>query len=286
MQWAPSSRYNAGFTIVELLIVVVVIAILAAITVVSFNGIQQRAQQSAVQASVKDASTRILAYAAENSDRFPTSLSQIGSLGTNTSYTYIPSDASAPTNYCVSSASSANSQLSFGQIANGSISAGRCYTNVAMNPRLIGHTGFIAAGNGNASTTPGGGMVINQTGADAPAIDITITLPVQNVTYAVRFEGTNVAVRGTWDTSWSPINRQNGSYVGGVQSFTFDAGSSTVLRLRMGLPVGSSSGAQTTLDRIQVVQSNTPVTNYGTGGANWFWHGAENGSVSSGLLQL
>jgi prepilin-type N-terminal cleavage/methylation domain-containing protein len=35
-----------GFTIVELLIVVVVIAILAAITVVAFNGIQQRARDS------------------------------------------------------------------------------------------------------------------------------------------------------------------------------------------------------------------------------------------------
>lgn len=34
----------AGFTIVELLIVVVVIAILAAITIVSYNGIQERAK--------------------------------------------------------------------------------------------------------------------------------------------------------------------------------------------------------------------------------------------------
>ena len=33
-----------GFTIVELLIVIVVIAILASITIVAFNGIQARAQ--------------------------------------------------------------------------------------------------------------------------------------------------------------------------------------------------------------------------------------------------
>ena len=41
-----------GFTIVELLIVIVVIAILAAITIVAFNGIQQRAKNSAIQADL------------------------------------------------------------------------------------------------------------------------------------------------------------------------------------------------------------------------------------------
>lgn len=38
-----------GFTIVELLIVVVIIAILAAITIVAYNGIQNRAKTSAAQ---------------------------------------------------------------------------------------------------------------------------------------------------------------------------------------------------------------------------------------------
>ena len=49
MQWA---RKQTGFTIVELLIVIVVIAILAAITVVAYNGIQNRAYDSAVQSDI------------------------------------------------------------------------------------------------------------------------------------------------------------------------------------------------------------------------------------------
>lgn len=42
-----------GFTIVELLIVVVVIAILAAITVVSYNGITAQAEDSALKTALK-----------------------------------------------------------------------------------------------------------------------------------------------------------------------------------------------------------------------------------------
>ena len=50
MQWAKN-RYT-GFTIVELLIVIVVIAILAAITIVAYTGIQDRAKESNVQSDL------------------------------------------------------------------------------------------------------------------------------------------------------------------------------------------------------------------------------------------
>ena len=43
---------KGGFTIVELLIVIVVIAILASITVVAFNGLQNRAQNAKIAAAV------------------------------------------------------------------------------------------------------------------------------------------------------------------------------------------------------------------------------------------
>lgn len=49
--WAKQTR--SGFTIVELLIVVVVIAILAAITIVSYNGITTRSKESNAQSTLR-----------------------------------------------------------------------------------------------------------------------------------------------------------------------------------------------------------------------------------------
>ena len=46
-------RRRDGFTIVELMIVIVVIGILAAITIVSYNGIQQRAQNTKTASAVR-----------------------------------------------------------------------------------------------------------------------------------------------------------------------------------------------------------------------------------------
>ena len=53
-----------GFTIVELLIVIVVIAILAAIGVLAYTGIQNRANDSAVQSDVRNLAMKVMEYQA------------------------------------------------------------------------------------------------------------------------------------------------------------------------------------------------------------------------------
>ena len=59
-----------GFTIVELLIVIVVIAILAAITVVAYNGIQDRANDAIIKSDITAFAKKIKMYEVEN-ERYP-----------------------------------------------------------------------------------------------------------------------------------------------------------------------------------------------------------------------
>jgi prepilin-type N-terminal cleavage/methylation domain-containing protein len=55
-------KKDKGFTLVELLIVIVVIAILAAITIVAYNGIQQRAHTTAQKTAAENLAKKIEAY--------------------------------------------------------------------------------------------------------------------------------------------------------------------------------------------------------------------------------
>jgi len=100
MKWAKQKQ--SGFTIVELLIVIVVIAILAAITIVAYNGIQNRAKQSSAQAAVSQASKKVMAYAVQNSDQYPDDLTTAGiSNSGDTTYLFSSDNLSTPRLYCV-----------------------------------------------------------------------------------------------------------------------------------------------------------------------------------------
>lgn len=68
---------QTGFTIVELLIVIVVIGILAAITIVAYNGVQSRSNDAAIQSDIRNFVTKIRLYEVDNG-KLPTAGQRTG----------------------------------------------------------------------------------------------------------------------------------------------------------------------------------------------------------------
>jgi len=76
----PLLRNTKGFTIVELLIVIVVIAILAAISIVAYNGVQTRANNSTVKSDLNKIIKK-MELAKIDLGRYPNTVAEIPSLG-------------------------------------------------------------------------------------------------------------------------------------------------------------------------------------------------------------
>lgn len=86
---------DSGFTIVELLIVIVVIAILAAITIVAYNGIQSRARDTKRASDLANIEKALKAY-----DTLNSGVRQTYGTGSYTSNVHFGGwDASASTNW-------------------------------------------------------------------------------------------------------------------------------------------------------------------------------------------
>ncbi|OYW42898.1 hypothetical protein B7Z28_01170 [Candidatus Saccharibacteria bacterium 32-45-3] len=54
--------FTPAFTIVELLIVVVVIAILASITIIAYNGVRQQAEDASIKSELQQLGKRVMSY--------------------------------------------------------------------------------------------------------------------------------------------------------------------------------------------------------------------------------
>lgn len=75
-----------GFTIIELLIVIVVIGILAAIVIVAYNGVQDRARASSVKSDLASAKKTLMLYKVDHGT-YPTNASSLADAGLKISNT-------------------------------------------------------------------------------------------------------------------------------------------------------------------------------------------------------
>lgn len=103
MKTRAKKVHMTGFTIVELLIIVAVIAILASITIVSYNSVTQNSRTQSISADLTTVSSELSEYKANNG-AFPSSAIFTSTIEkTNTSgqtvYTYTLNAATG--NYCL-----------------------------------------------------------------------------------------------------------------------------------------------------------------------------------------
>lgn len=95
------NRSRQGFTIVELLIVIVVIGILAAITLVAYSGIQNQAKEVGAKSASDQGYGKIMTYSVLN-DEFPTDLATAGlSNNDHLTYEYTVDNNASPKTFCL-----------------------------------------------------------------------------------------------------------------------------------------------------------------------------------------
>lgn len=181
-----------GFTIVELLIVVVVIAILAAITIVAYNGIQNRAKASATQSAASQAAKKILSYAVDNAESYPDAsgtngISNLTSLGIAnsgaTTYQYSANNSSSPRTFCITATTqnisyyqnnSTATKPTLGACPGHGVNGVAAITNLILNPSLEGNNANFWSG-ANGST-----VVPDNARAQSGTYSARITMPIAN----------------------------------------------------------------------------------------------------------
>lgn len=138
----------------ELLIVIVVIAILAAITIVSYRGITTNAQVAALKSTLQQAASKLEIYRIDNGSYPPDQVTMAGlvSFDSSTTLAYAVNNAATSPAYCLIAAQGAL-RLSVSS-ANRTPSDNACVSNLAFNPRCQASTaGWFATNNGGTYST-------------------------------------------------------------------------------------------------------------------------------------
>ena len=145
-----------AFTIVELLIVIVVIAILAAISIVAYNGIQNRARTSSVTSALSQAVKKIKVWQVDNPSTTPSSLATVGVTSDDVTYQYSPGTNGS---YCITAT---NGNISYKITENSAATSGGCaghgqggqsaITNILPNPSAETNQTYIANASGSTVT--------------------------------------------------------------------------------------------------------------------------------------
>jgi prepilin-type N-terminal cleavage/methylation domain-containing protein len=148
-------KSSHGFTIVELLIVIVVIAILAAISIIAYNGIQTRARETTLKSDLSNAAKQ-MELANADASSYPTSLPS----GVKASSNVIMSLSQTTNGFCINGEYSDSLKWRYDSTSGG-LQEGLCPGAVisgsesGINPNLITNTDFSGTWSFSAQVTAG-----------------------------------------------------------------------------------------------------------------------------------
>lgn len=139
-----SVRAQAGFTIVELLVVIVVIGILTTLVIVAYNGIQQRAKIAVIQSDLEQGAKQLETYrfGTSTSEQYPADQATANlKASSGTTLNYQVNNSAVPPSYCLTA-------------VNGSLNYR--VSNTSTTPTVGTCTGVLASG----ASCPNGFIVV------------------------------------------------------------------------------------------------------------------------------
>lgn len=308
-----------GFTIVELLIVIVVIAILATIVLIAYNGVQQQARASTVSSALTHATKQLNLYQVDNGSYpvdspsfFTLMRADANGASSGVNYQYTVNNVVNPQTYCVT-ATAGNVSYYTDNSSHTSPTTGGCpghgqggvaaVTNLSTNPSFesgtTGVSGYYSSPitRDNSMAVAGTYSVVTTTNSTVNVQGIIATgvdpaLPNTQYTCSMSFTGTpgrTIRFSGRPATSTGGYISEglgvtsivlSSSWQRSSISFTTPANTGKVY---VQSPLSSAATGVTIRGDALICTQGSSAANYADGNSpNWVWNGTQNNSTSTG----